>query len=284
MRDREGVEFLQWALPRLGMRWPGFRRPRRQVLRRVRGRVAELGLEGLEAYREHLERRQGEWDALRLLCRVTISRWFRDREVWSRLGERLVELAGERTAAGSTEQGGGPIPLAAWSAGCASGEEPWSLRLLWDLGLAQRCPGGSLRILGTDVDPEVLERARRGCYGERSVADVPQAWRETAFQRTEEGLCLERRFRHGVTFRALDVTEEPPAGPFDLVLCRNLVYTYFGEKTQLEASARIATRVRPGGLLMVGSNESLPSSSRGTPFERLERCLYRRRPTPAGGS
>jgi chemotaxis protein methyltransferase CheR len=77
--DAECVDFLQWALPRLGLRWQGFRKVRRQVCRRVARRIAELGLADADAYRLYLERNPQEWDALAELCRVTISRFWRDR-------------------------------------------------------------------------------------------------------------------------------------------------------------------------------------------------------------
>ena len=85
MRDAEAVLFLQWALPRLRMRWPGFRRVRGQVAKRLRRRLAELRLPDLAAYRHRLEADEGEWDELDARCRVTISRFLRDRAVWASL-------------------------------------------------------------------------------------------------------------------------------------------------------------------------------------------------------
>src|SRR5215218_3800261 len=101
MRDSECVAFLQWALPRLGLRWAGFRRVRRQVCRRIVRRAAELGLPSLDAYRAHLDAHPGEWEVLRSLTPVTISRFGRDRGVFGAL-ERdvLPALADAAHAAG----------------------------------------------------------------------------------------------------------------------------------------------------------------------------------------
>ncbi len=94
MRDTECIAFLQWALPKMGFRWPGFRKVRGQVCKRVGRRLKELGLADLEAYREYLEVHPDEWAILDGFCRITISRFFRDRDVYETLGsDVLPELA-----------------------------------------------------------------------------------------------------------------------------------------------------------------------------------------------
>src|SRR5918999_3370615 len=112
LTDVDCVSLLQWALPRLGLRWEGFRRPRRQVCRRIQTRIRELGLDGVAAYRTYLEAGPDEWPVLERLCRVTISRFYRDRGVWDVLRAELE-------------------PRRIWSAGCASGEEAYTAALVW---------------------------------------------------------------------------------------------------------------------------------------------------------
>jgi chemotaxis protein methyltransferase CheR len=111
MTDPELVAFLQWALPRLSLRWAGFRKVRGQVRKRIHRRLRELGLPDLAAYRAHLEREPDEWAQLAAMCRITISRFWRDRGVFDWLTGRLPELA-------TTGR------LRAWSAGCAGGRAP----------------------------------------------------------------------------------------------------------------------------------------------------------------
>ncbi|MFP3941442.1 MAG: CheR family methyltransferase, partial [Thermoanaerobaculia bacterium] len=120
MRDDDCVRFLQWALPRLGMRWSGFRKVRRQVCRRITRRMGELGLRSLREYRERLEAEPGEWRELDRLCRVTISRFWRDRGTFRTLEETVLPaLAGAALETGNAT-------LEAWSCGCASGEEAYT--------------------------------------------------------------------------------------------------------------------------------------------------------------
>jgi chemotaxis protein methyltransferase CheR len=103
MTDRECVEFLQWALPRLGLRWPGFRKVRGQVHKRIARRMSELSLTRLSEYRDYLETHSNEWELLDGLSRISISRFYRDRDVFNRLRDEILpDLA--RTARCRGEQ------------------------------------------------------------------------------------------------------------------------------------------------------------------------------------
>jgi len=247
------VEFLQWALPRLGLRWAGFRRVRGQVCRRLRRRARALGLADLAAYRAHLATHPEEWAEVERLARVTISRFCRDRAVFAALGDEVLpRLAGAAQAEGRDR-------LRAWSAGCASGEEPYTLALVWRHVVAPRLPGLALDILATDVDPAALDRARRAEYGASSLREVPEAWRREAFAGgREEGFVLAGVHRRPVRFARHDVRAPPPPGPFDLVLCRNLAFTYLGAPAQRAVLAHLAATLRAGGALAVGLHEALP--------------------------
>lgn len=255
--DSECVAFLQWALPRLGLRWAGFRRVRGQVCKRIRRRLAELGDADLAAYRRRLQARPAEWSHLDALCRVTISRFLRDRAVHEQLAAAVLPaLAAAATARGAAG-------LAVWSAGCACGEEPYGLALLQALGGRPSLP---LRIVATDVDREVLRRARRACYPPSSLRELPAPWREAAFEACDGELRLRERFRSAVLFRRQDLRRRMPAGPFDLVLCRNLAFTYFDEALQRDVLARLRRRIVAGGALVIGRHERLPEPSGFLPW------------------
>jgi chemotaxis protein methyltransferase CheR len=251
MKDRDCTEFLRWALPRLGMRWAGFRRVRGQVCKRLGRRIAGLGLRDLADYRVLLETHPGEWTRLDGLCRISISRFYRDQGVW-RTPEReiLPDLTERARARGETR-------VRIWSAGCASGEEPYTLALLFAFGAA--LGGCRPQILATDADPRLLERARRACYPESSLRDVPARWR-TAFEHFGEEYCLGAEYRGPVRFVQQDVRQALPEGCFDLILCRNLVFTYFETALQAAIARRLAERLETGGMLLLGIHEALPES------------------------
>jgi len=204
----------------------------------------------LEAYRAHLVRHEEEWRVLDGFCRITISRFYRDRHVFDALRTVVLPELGRRAQALLASE------LRCWSAGCASGEEPYTLLLIWHLELEHRFPGVSLTVVATDSDPVLLARARRACYPESSLRDLPEPWKDRAFSVAGEELCLDERIQAGVDFRLQDVREERPEGCFDLVLCRNLVFTYFEPPLQREIQSKLADCIVPGGALVVGARET----------------------------
>ncbi len=274
MKDSDCVDFLQWALPVLRMRWQGFRRVRAQVCKRIRRRMAALQLESFAGYREHLQARAGEWKVLYGLCRVTISRFYRDKAAFESLERhvlpRLAALALERHER----------TLRVWSAGCASGEEPYTLRLLWEECLRSRFPGLELRILGTDTDPRLLNRAATACYSPASVKDLPPDLKSAGFVARGARRCLAERYRSGVEFRAHDIRDGAPGGRYHLILCRNLVFTYFSEDLQRAVVGDLWRALHPGGGLVIGAHEVLPGDACGfKPWQDAPKA-YRRVPRP----
>jgi chemotaxis protein methyltransferase CheR len=269
VEDSQCTAFLQWALPRLGMRWAGFRKVRRQVCKRLGRRLAELGLPDLDAYRALLERDPGEWARLEILIHITISRFYRDRETFAFLQEEVLPALATEGA------------IHAWSAGCASGEEGYTLAIMWELGLAERFPAVTLRILATDVDETMLARARRGCYRAGSLRELPERWRAMAFTPDEQEVRVLPRFRERVSVERHDVLHDPPpSAGFDLVLCRSLAFTYFDDAGQRLVAERLGTALRDGGALVLGCHETLPEGAvRFSPWNASAR-IYRRVPAP----
>lgn len=259
MKQEPCVAFLQWALPRLGLHWPGFRRVRRQVCKRIERRMRELGLPDVTAYRRQLESHEREWQELAALCTVTISRFYRDRAVFDCLGERVLPALAEAALARGAAQ------LECWSAGCASGEEPYTLAIQWRIALAPRFPALGMHVLGSDIDATLLERARSACYRASSLEELPALWREQAFEKRAKLFCLREDYRRAVELERRDLLGAPPPRRFDLILCRNLAFTYFGPALAHAALERIADLLHPGGALVIGLHERLPSDA-----ERME--------------
>jgi chemotaxis protein methyltransferase CheR len=272
VRDEECVAFLQWALPRLGFRWQGFRKVRRQVCRRIDRRLRELHLQDVDRYRLHLETHPEEWELLDALCRIPISRFYRDSGVFDRLtDEVLPELAAR------AERRPEPV-VECWSVGCASGEEPYTLRLVWELTLRTRFPAVRLRILGTDIDENLLRRAREGRYRSSSVRALPRDWVERAFEPEDRLLRLRPEHRAGVELRIEDVRSALPDRKFDLILCRNLAFTYFDGALQRDVLARLVSRLEPGGFLVIGAHESLPAEVEGLRARFAGLGIFRKAP------
>ncbi|MBZ4413639.1 chemotaxis protein CheR [Myxococcus sp. XM-1-1-1] len=260
MKDEDCVELMRWAGPRLHLRLEGFRRVRGQVCKRIGRRLAALGLTSVAEYRARLESDADEWAVLDGLCRVTVSRFYRDAEVFDALRDTLLPAL-----LGSTSV------LRVWSAGCASGEEPYTMSLLFRLGLSPRFPEMRWELLATEADQALLARASRGCYPRGSLRELPRAWAAQAFPGTGAEACLAPAFREGLTFVHQDLRARMPEGPFHLVLCRNVAFTYFAPALQREVLAGLVARLAPGGLLVTGVGESVPED--GAMLERVAGSL-----------
>jgi chemotaxis protein methyltransferase CheR len=251
MVDADCVAFLRWSLSRLDLRWQGFRKVHGQVCKRLKRRMKELGLSGFAAYRERLEADPDEWVVLDGLCHITISRFFRDSRVFEALGQRVLPEIAARAAQERRE-------AHFWSAGCASGEEPYTLKIIWDLAVASLFPGIGCSIVATDVDDVMLGRARKGCYPKGSLRELPEAFVTEGFDRVGSQFCVRPRHREGVSFLLQDLRSEAPNGPFDLILCRNVAFTYFEAPLQRETLSRLVERLTMPGYLVIGAQERLP--------------------------
>ncbi len=257
MKDSECVQLLQWVLPRLRMRWAGFRKVRKQVCKRIQRRMHELELHNVAAYRAHLERHGDEWRVLDGLCRVTVSRFYRDKGVFRFVEQEVFPELGRAALAR------GDHTLRLWSAGCGSGEEPYTLALLWEFGVKSRFPALGVRIVATDADDNLIRRAAEARYSASGLKDLPVMWRDAAFEQRTGLFCLKSHYKSHVELSCHDLRTSVPDGPFDLILCRNLAFTYFDLDLQLEVASRFRDALCPGGALVVGAHERLPDDVRG---------------------
>jgi len=251
--DTDCTAFLQWALPQADLNWAGFRKVRGQVCKRLRRRMGDLQLADFAAYRARLETDPAEWRAFDDCCHITISRFFRDKGVFEVLRRRVLPDIAARARRGGR---GARI----WSAGCASGEETYTLKILWDLELAGTFPEVPVAILATDIDNAMLARARVGCFAASSLSELPPHLADQAFDRVGSRFCVKPRHREGIEFRYQDLRAEMPESLFDLILCRYVVFTYFSLPLQKTVLHRIADRLAPNGYLVIGAHEKLPDS------------------------
>ena len=277
VRDQDCVRFLQAYLPRLGLKWAGYRKVRRTVCKRIGRRKRELGLSDLAAYGRLLEHSPEEMARLDAFCRIPISRFYRDRAVFDALGDTLLPDLAERAAMRGDRE------VQCWSAGCASGEEVYTLRLLWDLAPQPSHPNMRLAILGTDADEVMLKRAAAACYPGGSFKDVPADWSERAFTPDNDTLCLRPEFRRDIVLRREDIRAQQPDGTFDLVLCRNLAFTYFAGDLQRRTLAAIERCLWPGGLLVLGAHERLPAEAEAFVRESAALPIWRKPAKKKGG-
>ena len=241
---------------------------REMVYGRLSRRLRALGLESFRAYREILER--GDREELTQFCNAittNLTSFFREAHHFQYLREQL--LAPLAAAARGARR------LRFWSAGCSTGEEPYSLAMTIHEALPD-VRRWDIRILATDLDTEVLGRAQRGLYDEERVRGLAPE-RLGRFFRPEGAAgryAVGQELRDLIAFRELNLMHAlPMKGPLDAIFCRNVVI-YFDKDTQRQLFARIARLQRPGDLLFLGHSESLYRVS--DEYTLVGKTIYRR--------
>jgi len=218
-------------------------------------RVAKSGAGNYEHYYETLRASPLEVDELIQALTVKVSSFFRNPYVFEALAETVLPELSERFS-GET--------LRVWCAGCARGEEPYSVAIL----LRDLMSRGERRaqpfILGTDLDPQAIAAARRAQYPEESLLDVKKRYLDRYFRADGGTYTVGAEIRALVTFAAHDITtlQAPRGGVFNdyhLILCRN-VLIYFDRAVGERTSAFLANSLASGGFLMLGEAETVPES------------------------
>jgi chemotaxis protein methyltransferase CheR len=266
----ECTAFLQWCLPNLRLRYEGYRKVRKRACKKIQNRIRELGLIGFDTYRSLLETVPDEWRVLDTACRIHISRFYRDRSTWETIAAEILPAL-KRECTVKKE----PC-LRVWSAGCAAGEEPYTLRMIWDTE-SDVTDQPALEIVATDSDILELERARTGRFYRSELKELPRDLMDRYFRPVDDRgwYELSESIRSAVTFMEQDIRHEFPPGMFHLVLCRNLAFTYFDDALQKKTAERIRHRIVPGGYLLLGSHESVPEAVEGLVLVNSALRLYR---------
>ena len=239
-------QFLKEASSLLGLQWRCFQR--RGIRRRIEHRLVELGLASLEEYSQKIKENPQEKNHLSKILTVTISRFFRDKELFNTLETSLFPALLKKN----------PRELKIWSIGCASGEEPYSLCLLWKARFEKDWPESHFSVLATEIDESLLERAREGRYKKSSLRDIPRDILGKYFKAEGDVFLLDKRAGEGVEFQTHDIHREEPFSGVDLVFCRNLAFTYFSKEIQVEILKKIFMCLKEAGYLVIGNDESIP--------------------------
>lgn len=263
-------EFLRSTLPLLGLRWRRFRT--KTFRRRIFGRLEDLGLSALPEYRNYLLSHPDEQRRLSDQFTVTISRFWRNRFLFHDLARTWLPAVLARLQPGE--------PLRVWSAGCACGEEPYSLLLLWEEHFG--ASGHQLRLVATDADGRCLHRAREGRYPASSLRELPLDLRRAYFVNDGGSFVISPGLQDRVLWVEHNLLWDPPLPGNHLILCRNLAYTYFTEPLQEEITRGFHEALVPGGLLVIGRKDRLPPGAAHL-FRRAEHPVYERREIGSGG-
>jgi chemotaxis protein methyltransferase CheR len=240
-------EFLRETALLLGLRWRYFLR--RGIKRKVERRIAGIGLSNFAEYLSRVKKDPEELNQLSKILIVTISRFFRDKEVFHILEDSIIPIL-------LKEKGRKDFQI--WSIGCASGEEPYSFCLLWKKRFEKSWPKVHLSILATDIDENMIERAKEGRYKKSSLKEMPNEVLRSFFKMDGSFYVLDRPIREGIEFKRHDIIHGGPFSGMDIIFCRNLAFTYFSKERQIDVLKKIAISLKGKGYLVIGKDESLP--------------------------
>jgi chemotaxis protein methyltransferase CheR len=237
--------------------------------RRIAVRMRACGVHTYADYQAVLDTNPAEYERLKDAITINVTRFYRNADTWNLLRTLLHEVCDNERA-----------EVRAWSAGCSSGEEAYTLAMLLAdhldrEGKPERL--GLVTVDATDIDRQCLERAQEARYSREALAEIPADLVPKYFENVGDECRVVERVRRRVVVRAQDLSSDPPPRRnYHLILCRNVVI-YFGRSTQERVFTAFADALAPGGLLVLGKVETLfgPARDRLTLLDPRER-VYRR--------
>jgi two-component system CheB/CheR fusion protein len=248
-------ELLEELAQQRGFDFRGYKRT--TLERRFRRRMSQINIDTFVAYGEYLRTHSDEINQLLSTILINVTEFFRDPPAWEILQHELLPPMVKQLKPGAS--------FRAWSAGCASGEEAYSIAILLSELIGPRILDFDVKIYATDVDEEELVTARRGEYSTEALKHLRAEWRDKYFH-GKRMLRVNREIRRLVIFGRSNLAQDAPISHVNLLVCRN-VLIYFDSPLQKQLLARLHYALDPGGVLFLGKSESQLTNS--SQFRRL---------------
>ncbi len=248
-------ELLEELAEQRGFDFRGYKRT--TLERRFRRRMFQLSVGSYAEYAEYLRKHAGEINELLSTILINVTEFFRDPPAWEILQHEILPPMIKQLKPGAS--------FRAWSAGCASGEEAYSIAIVLAELFGARLAEFDVKIYATDVDEEELVTARRAEYSSEALRRVRPEWRDKYFH-GNGSYRVNRDIRRLVIFGRSNLAQDAPISHVNLLVCRN-VLIYFDSTLQKQILARLHYALDPGGVLFLGKSESQLTNS--NQFRRL---------------
>ena len=240
------------------------------IQRRISYRIRTSGCKSVEDYMEVLRRKEEEVKRLLSALTINVTEFFRNRSTFDKLRDIVLPdifAMKERDRS-----------IRIWSAGCASGEEPYTVAIILKESFPEELKRFDISITATDVDEEIINKAAAGVYTREKLTGVEPTLRDKFFQESGDCYRLSDDIKKMVSFRREDIFQERLHGENDLVICRNLLI-YFSKEKQEWVQNKFWKSLNPGGFLLLGRSEILVGESRRffltvCPRERIYRKSF----------
>ena len=244
------------------------------VYRRIERRMSLHQIDRIAAYVRLLQENPQETELLFKELLIGVTSFFRDPAAWERLRKEIMPALLAHRPTGGT--------IRAWTPGCSTGEEAYSLAIVFKEALQQAKPAGSvsLQVFATDLDRDAIEKARAGVYPANITADVSQERLRRFFIQEERGYLVGKEIREMAVFASQNVIMDPPFTKLDILVCRNLLI-YLTPELQKKLIPLFHYSLNPGGVLFLGSAETIgeftdlfvPVDAKARIYRRLDTAL-----------
>ena len=232
----------------------------RQMKRRIDALIAKHGIKGYEEYVQVLKNDKTKFEEFVNYLTINVSEFYRNPDQWRLMDKEIIpELSGKFGK-----------NLKIWSAACSTGDEPYSLVM----ALSRHIPLNMIRITATDLDKQVIAKAKVGLYSEKSIAAVPDDFKKKYFTKIGLSYQISNEIKSRVEFKEHNLLESNYPKDYHMIVCRN-VLIYFTEEAKDEVFRKFYQTLAPGGILFIGSTEQI-INHRDMGYDRKNSFYYER--------
>lgn len=249
--------FEQWVLKEFNINLSAYKS--NQLHRRIQSLMSRVGVNSVDEYINLLKRDPEQKQKFLDFITINVSEFFRNPEIFDELKEKMKKelLIGNK-------------PLKIWSAACSIGAEPYSLAMILD----DLTPGVRHKIIATDIDNTIIDRAKKGEYVLSEVKNISKEYLQKYFKIEGDKYIVDSKIKNMVSFKKHDLILERYDNDFDLIVCRNVVI-YFNQDVKDEIYKKFSSSLKKGGMLFVGATESI-YNYREYGFEKASTFIYRK--------
>ncbi|EKO1912578.1 protein-glutamate O-methyltransferase CheR [Clostridium botulinum] len=250
--------FEEWILKDFGINLKAYKQ--NQLQRRILSLMSRVGVNSVEEYINLLKKDKDQRIKFLDFITINVSEFFRNPEIFDELEKKIkVELLNNTSGS-----------LKIWSAACSIGAEPYSLSIIMD----EISPNKKHKIIATDLDITILQRAKEGIYAQAEIKNVKKERLEKYFTKEGEKYKIKSSIKNVVTFKKHDLILDNYEKDFDLIVCRNVVI-YFNQDIKDNIYKKFSESLKKGGLLFVGATESI-YNYKDYGFEKVSTFIYRK--------
>ena len=214
----------------------------KQMRRRIDTLIGKNKIDSYDTYVALIKQDKDKFEEFVNFLTINVSEFYRNPDQWKILDQevfpKLINKFGKN--------------LTIWSAACSTGDEPYSLVM----ALSRHLPLANIRIIATDIDKQVLDKARMGLYNEKSIASVPEEFKKKYFRQIGTSYQISDEIKKRVEFKKHDLLKDPYPSGCNLIVCRNVVI-YFTEEAKDVIYQKFHKALQPGGVLFIGSTEQI---------------------------